>query len=128
MVVSFLFFQLSTVRLSPNRASTHRNTGTQWGQGGCESAANGARDVISIMAATEDSRDLTVSIGEYRWVFKTRPDTGVSYFEAPFGWQTTGPVRLTLDGKETEGPPITNECCHGQVRFTRLVEFTASNP
>ncbi|KAK3349481.1 glycoside hydrolase, partial [Lasiosphaeria hispida] len=89
--------------------------GTRWGQGGCDSAARGARDVISIMAATRGSTSLRVTIGDREWAFETRSKTRVSYFEVPFDCHTVGSVKISLDGKTAWGPAITNECCHGQV-------------
>lgn len=58
---------------------------------------------------------MTVVIGDLEWSFETKRRSSVSYFEVPFDHATTGPVRITLDGKTVEGPAIVNECCHGEV-------------
>ncbi|KAK5654325.1 hypothetical protein OQA88_7503 [Cercophora sp. LCS_1] len=119
-------------------ARTGADGGTQWGQSGSESAATGARDVISIVAITKTSASVTVAIGGYYWNFATKPNSPVSYFELPFDGRITGPVRLTLNGRTAEGPPIVNECCHGHVIFNhasiavyrsgqRTVLFAAAN-
>ncbi|KAK0644585.1 glycoside hydrolase [Cercophora newfieldiana] len=93
---------------------------TQWGQGGCESAARGARDVISVLALTTGARQLTVAIGQSVWRFETSRKSTVSYFEVPFGDSTVGPVRVTLGQKFVDGPAIVNECCHGEVIFNHV--------
>lgn len=71
--------------------------------------------MISIVAITKNPSYVTVAIGGYYWNFETKPNTPVSYFELPFDGQITGPVRLTLNGRTVEGPPIVNECWHGHV-------------
>lgn len=93
---------------------------TSWGQGGCHSAAHGAKDVMSIMALTTDTRTLSIAIGQYMWNFETHPNTPVSYFEVPFHCGIVGPVRITLGEKAIEGPAITNDCCHGEVIFNHV--------
>ncbi|KAK4449564.1 glycoside hydrolase [Podospora aff. communis PSN243] len=93
---------------------------TQWGQGGCDSAARGARDVVSIVALTMESRQLTVVIGQRVWYFQTNPNSRVSYFEVPFDSRTVGSVRIALGQKYVDGPPIVNECCHGEVIFNHV--------
>ncbi|KAK3375934.1 glycoside hydrolase [Lasiosphaeria ovina] len=95
--------------------------GTCWGQGGTDSAANGAKDVVSIMAATKGTISVTVAIGGRKTTFEAKSETGVSYFEMPFDCRTLGPVTITLNGITTEGPPITNECHEGQVNFNAVV-------
>ena len=88
---------------------------TQWGHGGCGSALNGARDVVSVVALTKKSCPFTVSIGEHCWTFQAGTTSSVSYYEVQFDSTMTGPVRISLDGSTTEGPAIVNECSHGQV-------------
>ncbi|KAK0742942.1 glycoside hydrolase [Schizothecium vesticola] len=90
---------------------------TQWGHGGCGSALNGARDVVSVVTLTKEPCPLTVSIGEHRWTFQAGKTSSVSYYEVQFDSTMTGPVRISLDGNTTEGLAIVNECCHGQVRL-----------
>ena len=93
--------------------------GTQWGQGGCESACEGARDVVSILAITASSRPVTVAIGENEWTFDTKGEVPISCFEIPFDGETTGPVRISLGGKTTEGPPIVSDCHEDEVSNVR---------
>lgn len=88
---------------------------TQWGHGGCGSALNGARDVVSVVALTKEPCPLVVSIGEQRWTFQAGTTSSVSYFEVQFDSTMTGPVGISLDGNAAEGPAIVDECCHGQV-------------
>ncbi|KAK4133767.1 glycoside hydrolase family 71 protein [Trichocladium antarcticum] len=96
-------------------AHLHENCGAAWGQGGSDSAACGARDVISIMAVTRGPASITATIGESReMTFRTHWHSWspLSYFEMPFDSQTTGPVQITLNGKTTIGPAIGNESDH----------------
>lgn len=105
----------------PVRLDSHeyrlKTLDTQWGPGGGGSAARGARDVISVVALTTGARQLTVAIGQRVWYFETNRKSRASYFEVPFDSSIVGPVRVTLGDKAVDGPPIVNECCHGEVRF-----------
>ncbi|KAK0616829.1 glycoside hydrolase [Immersiella caudata] len=105
-------------RTTPVRAGPDGET--QWGQGGCESAARGARDVISIVTLTTGAQQLTVHIGQRAWCFQTNPNSRASYFEVPFDTCTVGPVRVALGPKFVDGPSIVNECCHGEVIFNHV--------
>lgn len=102
---------------SSTRSYAHHSPDTQWGHGGCGSALNGARDVVSVVALTKEPCQLTVSIGDQSWTFEAGTASSVSYFEVQFDSTMTGPVRISLDGNTAEGPAIVNECCHGQVRL-----------
>ncbi|KAJ9165719.1 Glycoside hydrolase [Coniochaeta hoffmannii] len=95
--------------------------GTKWGQGGSNSAANGARDVISIVAATNGQKSVTVDIGGNAQTFTTQGDHPLSYFEMPFN-DRQGPVTIKLNGKAKTGPAIQNSCpsC-GHVIFNSVV-------
>ncbi|KAM7186640.1 Glycoside hydrolase [Rhypophila sp. PSN 637] len=84
--------------------------GTQWGQGGCESAANAARDVVSVMAVTRHPSDIIVVIGGREHHIRTGGETPLSYYEIPFDYTMTGPVILVLNGKAIWGPEIRNYC------------------
>ena len=95
--------------------------GTQWGHGGCGSALEGSRDVVSVVALTKDPCPLIVSIGEHSWTFQVGMNSPISYHEIPFDSTTVGPVRISLDGNTTEGAAIQNDCCHGQVSHPTLV-------
>lgn len=85
------------------------NPGTVWGQGGNSSAANGAKDVISIVAATNGQKSVTVDIGGNSQTFTTQGGSPLSYFEMPFNGRF-GPVTIKLNGKAKTGPAITNNC------------------
>lgn len=100
---------------SSTRSYVQHLPDTQWGHGGCGSALNGARDVVSVVALTKEPCPLVVSIGEQRWTFQAGTTSSVSYFEVQFDSTITGPVGISLDENTTEGPAIVNECCHGQV-------------
>lgn len=100
--------------------------GTVWGQGGNSSAANGARDVISIIAATNGQKSVTVDIGGNAQTFQTQGGNPLSYFEMPFNGRT-GQVTIKLNGKGKTGPAITNNCppC-GHVSFRLLMGCQAT--
>jgi glucan endo-1,3-alpha-glucosidase len=83
--------------------------GTVWGQGGRESAARGARDVVSVVALTEGRRSVRVEIGGSREVFWTRGDYPVTYFEMPFRGRC-GPVTIGIEGRSRTGPAIEDVC------------------
>ncbi|KAB5582809.1 glycoside hydrolase [Coniochaeta sp. 2T2.1] len=104
-------------RTTPARCGS--DGGTIWGQGGNTSAANGAKDVISIMTATNGQKSVTVDIGGNAQTFNTQ--NGLSYFEMPFNGRA-GPVTVKLNGKAKTGPAINNGCppC-GHVVFNSVV-------
>ncbi|KAI0853638.1 glycoside hydrolase family 71 protein [Daldinia vernicosa] len=84
--------------------------GTVWGQGGSASAASGTQDVISIIALSDSSKDITVSIGGASQTVSPSRSVGKAYFyQVPFNGNT-GAVTVTLDGKSTTGPEISNSC------------------
>lgn len=89
--------------------------GTVWGQGGTRSAADGARDVVSVVALTSGGgpKSVTVEIGASSQTFATTAGGGgstpLSYFEMPFEGRA-GPVTLRLGDRAKTGPPIRNEC------------------
>ncbi|KAK4112910.1 glycoside hydrolase family 71 protein [Canariomyces notabilis] len=86
-----------------------QDNGTVWGQGGSILAACGARDVVSVMAVTKGAASITVAIGKsYKVVFETQEQDPISYFEVPFGSHTTGAVVISMNGKSTVGPEITD--------------------
>ncbi|KAK3381989.1 glycoside hydrolase [Podospora didyma] len=93
---------------------------TKCGQGGSESAAEGTKDVVSVMAITKGSTSVTVAIGGHEKVFRTKSQIPISYFEMPFDCNMTGLVTLEMNGKTTRGPWITNKCCDGQVNFNSV--------
>ena len=72
--------------------------------------------MISVVTITRGPGSLSVAVGDVEKKFGINGKPPVSYFEVPFDVSTTGPVRLTLNGRTTYGPPITNECHYGQVR------------
>jgi glucan endo-1,3-alpha-glucosidase len=83
--------------------------GTVWGQGGRQSAAHGARDVVSVVALTNGMRSVSVDIGGSREVFHTRGDYPVTYFEVPFRGRC-GPVTVGIEGRSKTGPAIEDVC------------------
>ncbi|KAK3331882.1 glycoside hydrolase [Cercophora scortea] len=104
-------------RKTPARAA--HDGDTKWGQGGSQSAAEGARDVISVMAVTKGSTSVAVTIGGQQMSFKTRNKASVDYFEMPFDNGTTGPVTISLNGRTTYGPEVTCDC--DKVIFNAVV-------
>ncbi|KAI1758810.1 glycoside hydrolase family 71 protein [Hypoxylon sp. FL1150] len=101
-------------------ASVCGDGGTVWGQGGSASAADGTEDVISIIALSDSSQDITVSIGGSSQTVSASSTVGkASFYQVPFNG-ATGAVTVTLDGKSTTGPEITSTC-----PFTGYVNFNS---
>jgi glucan endo-1,3-alpha-glucosidase len=95
-------------RTTPVRAGS--DAGTVWGQGGSESAAKGARDVISIIMMTNGSKVVTVDIGgRGAAMIDTPSGHPIFYLEIPVA-RRVGPVTIGINGKSKTGPAITNEC------------------
>lgn len=85
-------------------------TDTVWGQGGSQTASQGAKDVISVLAITKEPTTVTISIGDSSQEFETHQRLGhVSLFEVPFEGRT-GPVQLALNGKSAAGTAISDVC------------------
>ncbi|OTA96250.1 glycoside hydrolase family 71 protein [Hypoxylon sp. CO27-5] len=95
--------------------------GTVWGQGGSASAASGTKDVISIIALSNSPKDITVAIGGSSQTVSPSSSVGkASFYQVNFGGKT-GAVTITLDGKSTTGPEITNNCpSTGHVNFNAV--------
>lgn len=102
--------------------------GTQWGQCGSESAADGAKDVVSVMVVAREPADLTVVIGGREHFIRAQGPTPLSYFEIPFDHTMTGPVILVLNGKVTYGPEIKNQCDeHVSARLFNVIEISRTS-
>lgn len=87
-------------------------TGTVWGQNGGASAAGGTKDVVSIIALTNAPTNINVKIGAGdggQSVSATSTVGKASFYEVPVNGRT-GAVTITLNGKSTTGPEITNSC------------------
>lgn len=84
---------------------------TVWGQGGSQSARQGAKDVVSVLAITTGPTTLVVSIGDSSKEFKFNSPhkPRVFFVHVPFAGRA-GVVTLEMNGKMARGPPITNEC------------------
>ncbi|KAI0811836.1 glycoside hydrolase family 71 protein [Xylaria sp. FL0064] len=97
--------------------------GTVWGQGGSASAAQGTKDVVSVIALTNAPTDITVQIGSGdsgQSVSATSTVGKASFYEVPTNGRT-GAVTVTLNGKSTTGPEITNSCpSAGRVNFNAV--------
>ena len=92
-------------------------TGTVWGQGGVQSASTGAKDVVSIIAATQQPTALQVEIGGASQTVQPIKRSGLmSYYEVSFSGKS-GAVKVTLNGKSVTGPAISNSCPLGKVNF-----------
>lgn len=86
--------------------------GTVWGQGGGASAAGGTQNVVSIIALTNAPTNVNVQIGSGdsgQSVSATSTVGKASFYEVPVNGRT-GAVTVTLNGKSTTGPEITNNC------------------
>lgn len=86
--------------------------GTVWGQSGGASAAGGTKDVVSIIALTNAATNINVKIGSGdsgQSVSATSTVGKASFYEVPTNGRT-GAVTITLNGKSTTGPEITNNC------------------
>lgn len=96
---------------------------TAWGQGGGQSASQGARDVVSVLAVTREPTALHVSIGGLSQEYITHHQHGhLTFFEVPFDGRL-GPVQLFMSGKSVTGPEIRNEipqCGHNTYNCTAI--------
>ncbi|GAW17645.1 hypothetical protein ANO14919_071050 [Xylariales sp. No.14919] len=97
--------------------------GTVWGQGGSASAAGATQDVVSIIALTNAPTDINVKIGSGdggQSVSATSTVGKASFYQVPVNGRT-GAVTVTLNGKSTTGPEITNNCpSSGHVNFNAV--------
>ncbi|KAI1405037.1 glycoside hydrolase family 71 protein [Hypoxylon fuscum] len=102
-------------------ASVCSDGGTVWGQGGDNSAADGTKDVISVIALSNSPKDITISIGGSSQTVSASDSVGKAYFyQIPFSGKT-GAVTITMDGKSTTGPEISNGCpSSGHVNFNAV--------
>ncbi|CAM1502531.1 Fc.00g045150.m01.CDS01 [Cosmosporella sp. VM-42] len=93
-------------RTTPAHAGS--DGGTIWGQGGGQSAANGAKDVVSVQTITVNDVDIKVCIGSNCDTYRAKGSVNhVNFFEKPFNG-ATGAVTISMNGKTTTGPSITN--------------------
>ncbi|KAI1076869.1 glycoside hydrolase family 71 protein [Whalleya microplaca] len=97
------------------------NGGTVWGQGGSASAADGTDDVISIIGLSNSAATITVSIGGSSQTVSATDSFGkASFYQVPFNGNT-GAVTITMNGKSTTGPQISNACpSSGHVNFNAV--------
>ncbi|KAI1128332.1 glycoside hydrolase family 71 protein [Nemania abortiva] len=96
--------------------------GTVWGQSGTASASQGTQDVVSIIALTNAPTNINVQIGSgaSQSVSVTNTVGKASFYEVPING-ATGSVTITLNGKSTTGPEITNSCpSSGHVNFNAV--------
>ncbi|KAI0534315.1 glycoside hydrolase [Xylaria digitata] len=97
--------------------------GTVWGQGGGASAVGATKDVVSIIALTNAPTNINVKIGSEdggQSVSATSTIGKASFYEVPVNGRT-GAVTITLNGKSTTGPEITNSCpSAGRVNFNAV--------
>ncbi|KAI0408495.1 glycoside hydrolase family 71 protein [Xylaria palmicola] len=97
--------------------------GTVWGQGGGASAAGGTKDVINIIALTNAPTNINVKIGSGdagQSVSATGTVGKASFYQVPINGRT-GSVTVTLNGKSTTGPAISNSCpSTGHVNFNAV--------
>ncbi|KAI3321399.1 glycoside hydrolase family 71 protein [Xylariaceae sp. AK1471] len=104
-------------------ASICSNGGTVWGQNGGASAASGTQDVVSIIALTNSATSINVKIGQGdagQSVPATSTVGKASFYQVPINGRT-GAVTITLNGKSTTGPEITNSCpAAGRVNFNAV--------
>ncbi|KAI1177069.1 glycoside hydrolase family 71 protein [Nemania sp. FL0916] len=97
--------------------------GTVWGQGGGASASGGTKDVVSVIALTNSQTTINVKIGSGDSGTTASPTSTVgkaAFYEIPFNGRT-GAVTVTLNGKSTTGPSISNSCpSSGHVNFNAV--------
>ncbi|GAP93303.1 putative glycoside hydrolase family 71 protein [Rosellinia necatrix] len=97
--------------------------GTVWGQGGGASAAGGTKGVVSIIALTNAPTNINVKIGNGdggQSVGATSTVGKASFYQVPINGRT-GPVTITLNGRSTTGPEITNNCpSSGHINFNAV--------
>lgn len=86
---------------------------TIWGQGGHRSASEGTSDIISVLAITAAPATVVLTVGDASpqelGTHRRKHDGHVSYFEVPFNGRT-GEVTISLNGRTSSGPPISNDC------------------
>ncbi|KAI1388140.1 glycoside hydrolase family 71 protein [Hypoxylon trugodes] len=102
-------------------ASVCGDDGTVWGQGGSASATGGTKDVISIIALSNSPGDITVAIGGASQPVSATSSVGkASFYQVDFTGKT-GAVTVTVNGKSTTGPEISNACpSSGHVNFNAV--------
>lgn len=86
--------------------------GTVWGQGGGASAAGGTKDVVNIIALINSPTNINIKIGSAdggQSVSATSTVGKASFYQVPINGRT-GAVTVTVNGKSTTGPEITNNC------------------
>ncbi|KAI1320576.1 glycoside hydrolase family 71 protein [Xylariaceae sp. FL0255] len=97
--------------------------GTVWGQGGTASAADGTKDVISVIALSNSANPtVTVQIGSgsAQTLSATSTLGNAYFFQTSFSGQT-GAVTLTFNGQSTTGPEIQDACpSSGNVNFNAV--------
>ncbi|KAI0450811.1 glycoside hydrolase family 71 protein [Xylaria acuta] len=112
---------LAWYRTTPATACS--DGGTVWGQGGSASAAGGTKDVVNIIALTNAPTDINIKIGSGdggQSVSATSAVGKASFYQVPINGRT-GAVTVTVNGKSTTGPEITNNCpSSGHVNFNSV--------
>ncbi|KAH8164994.1 hypothetical protein CIB48_g3269 [Xylaria polymorpha] len=97
--------------------------GTVWGQGGGASAAGGTKDVVNIIALINSPTNINIKIGSAdggQSVSATSTVGKASFYQVPINGRT-GAVTVTVNGKSTTGPEITNNCpSSGHVNFNSV--------
>ncbi|KAI1742932.1 glycoside hydrolase family 71 protein [Xylaria scruposa] len=97
--------------------------GTVWGQGGSASAAQGTKDVVNIIALTNSPTNINIKIGSGdagQSVSATSTVGKASFYQVPINGRT-GAVTVTVNGKSTTGPAISNSCpSSGHVNFNSV--------
>ncbi|KAK7414282.1 hypothetical protein QQX98_006879 [Neonectria punicea] len=95
--------------------------GTVWGQGGSQSASDGARDVVSVITITVDETEFQLAIGDSSQSFLANGTASrVNYFEMPFDG-AVGDVSLTMNGMTSVGAAISNTLpASGYVNFNSV--------
>ncbi|KAI0600987.1 glycoside hydrolase family 71 protein [Biscogniauxia sp. FL1348] len=108
-------------RTTPASLDGCSDGGTVWGQTGDASAAGGTSNVISVIALTNSPTSITVSVGGSSQTVGASDTIGkASFYQVPFDGKT-GAVTITLNGKSTTGPEITNNCpSSGQINFNAV--------
>ncbi|KAI5919550.1 glycoside hydrolase family 71 protein [Camillea tinctor] len=108
-------------RTTPASLNGCSDGGTVWGQSGDASASGGTSNVISVIALTNSPTSITVSVGGSSQTVSASDTIGkASFYQVPFDGKT-GAVTVTLNGRSTTGPEITNNCpASGHINFNAV--------
>ncbi|KAK3319627.1 glycoside hydrolase [Cercophora scortea] len=98
-------------RTTPIELPNCSDGGTKWGQSGSDSAKDGVRDVINIVAVSARDTSLTVSLGEASYTVQVASGAP-QFFQVSFAELNNqrGTVSISMGNQTATGAAITDEC------------------